>query len=41
MTAAIAGVYRIDAEQPRIQTCGTSIGQTGSGGSEEQCGQAT
>jgi hypothetical protein len=41
MTAATAGVYHIDAEQSRIQTGGTSIGQTGSGGSEGQCGQAT
>jgi hypothetical protein len=41
MTTATAGVYHVDAEQSRIQTGGTSIGQTGSGGSEEQCRQTT
>jgi hypothetical protein len=35
MTTATAGVRHINAEQCRIQACGTGIGQTGSGGSEE------
>ncbi len=41
MVMATAGVCHVDTEQSRVQTCGTSIGQTGSGGSEEQCRQTT
>lgn len=35
MTTIITGVCLADAEQCRIQACGTGIGQAGSDGSEE------
>lgn len=34
MTTSV-GVRHVDAEQRGIQTCGTSVGQTGAGGSEK------